>query len=202
MQEQRNSGRGENSEAVFVKMTTTTATLNLTEVAEFWRVARRLYTIYAELDRTFEMSTPPCPELEQNVDRSEPEVLDRVRQWFERIDGHVQVWQLRQLLQSTNLQTEENLRDLVHRYMAKPQRTETDRDKIDFLLVQYFAHCAPHGPYERQITLEEVARVLAPVLGGIPANFPAWSSELDARLEQLNQCQSLEHLQDSGALVE
>ena len=180
----------------------TLATLSLSEIAAFWRSARRLYTIYAELDRTFEIGAPPCRDLDYPVDRSEPEVIGRVRQWFDQMDGHVQVWQLRQLLQSTNLQTEENLRDLIQRHISKPQRTEIDRDKIDFLLVQYFAHCAPQGLYERQITLEEVARVLVPVLGGIPPKFPDWSSELDARLEQLNQCQSLEHLQDSGALVE
>ncbi len=180
----------------------TLATLSLSEIAAFWRSARRLYTIYAELDRTFEIGVPLCRDLEYPVDRSEPEVIDRVRQWFDQMDSHVQVWQLRQLLQSTNLQTEENLRDLIHRYTAKPQRTEHDRDKVDFLLVQYFAHCAPQGLYERQITLEEVARVLSPVLGGIPPKFPGWSSELDARLEQLNQCQSLEHLQETGALVE
>lgn len=180
----------------------TLATLSLSEIAAFWRSARRLYTIYAELDRTFEIGVPLCRDLEYPVDRSEPEVIERVRQWFDQMDSQVQVWQLRQLLQSTNLQTEENLRDLIHRYMAKNQRTEHDRDKVDFLLVQYFAHCAPQGLYERQITLEEVARVLSPVLGGIPPKFPGWSSELDARLEQLNQCQSLEHLQETGALVE
>ncbi len=180
----------------------TLATLSLSEIAAFWRSARRLYTIYAELDRTFEIGVPLCRDLEYPVDRSEPEVIERVRQWFDQMDSQVQVWQLRQLLQSTNLQTEENLRDLIHRYTAKSQRTEHDRDKVDFLLVQYFAHCAPQGLYERQITLEEVARVLSPVLGGIPPKFPGWSSELDARLDQLNQCQSLEHLQDTGALVE
>src|SRR5262245_10229828 len=114
----------------------TSAALNLAEVAEFWRVARRLHTIYAELDRTFEMGTPPCPELQQNVDRSEPEVLERVREWFERVDAKVQVWQLRQLLQSTNLQTEENLRYLIARHLDKPEKTEADKEKIDFLLVQ------------------------------------------------------------------
>ncbi|HXB22726.1 MAG TPA: hypothetical protein VNV88_15170 [Candidatus Solibacter sp.] len=180
----------------------TLATLNLGEIAAFWRTARRLYTIYAELDRTFEIGVPLCRDLEYPVDRSEPEVIERVRHWFDEMDSHVQVWQLRQLLQSTNLQTEENLRELIHRHMAKPQRSEIDRDKVDFLLVQYFAHCAPHGLYERQITLDEVGRVLTPVLGSVPANFPVWVKELDVRLEQLNQCQSLEHLQDSGALVE
>src|SRR5215471_14196820 len=123
----------------------TSAALNLTEVAEFWRVARRLHTIYAELDCTFEMGMPPCPELQQNADRSEPAVLEKVRQWFEQVDSQVQVWQLRQLLQSTNLQTEENLRYLIARHLDKSQRSEADKEKIDFLLVQYFAHCAPHG---------------------------------------------------------
>ena len=66
-------------------------------------------------------------------------------QWFEQIDGHVQVWQLRQLLQSTSLQNEENLRYLIVRHLDKKQKSEADKDKIDFLLVQYFAHCAPHG---------------------------------------------------------
>ncbi len=77
---------------------TTMATLNLGEVAEFWRVARRLYTVYVELDRTFELGMPSCAELEDTVDRPEPEAMERVLQWFEQIDSHVQVWQLRQLL--------------------------------------------------------------------------------------------------------
>src|SRR5579863_8342480 len=140
----------------------TTATASLTEIAAFWRTARRLYTIYSELNRSFEIGLPLCTDLEYPVDRSEPEVLNRVRQWLEQMDGRVQAWQLRQLLQSTNLQTEENLRALVCRYLAKRDKTDTDRDKIDFLLVQYFAHRAPQVPYEQQIKLSEVGRVLEP----------------------------------------
>src|ERR1700686_760846 len=126
-------------------MTTTTVTLNLDEVAEFWRVARRLYTVYAELDRSFELGMPPCHELEDPVDRQETEARERVLQWFEQIEAHGQGWQLRQLLQSTSLQNEENLRYLIARHLDKTQKSEADKDKIDFLLVQYFAHCAPHG---------------------------------------------------------
>jgi hypothetical protein len=180
----------------------TTAALNLSEIAAFWRIARRLYVIYAELNRTFEIGLPPCRDLDYPADRSEPEVLERVRGWFDQMDAHVHVWQLRQLLQSTSLQTEENLRDLIARHLSKKQKSEIDRDKIDFLLVQYFAHCAPHGLYEQKITLAEVARVLEPVVGPAPAQFPEWASKLDLRLEKLNECSSLEQLQDSGALVE
>jgi hypothetical protein len=181
-------------------MTTTTATLNLGGVAEFWRVARRLYTVYAELDRTFELGMTPCAELEDTVDRPDAEARERVLQWFEQIDGHVQVWQLRQLLQSTSLQNEENLRYLIVRHLEKPQKSEADKDKIDFLLVQYFAHCAPHGLTET--ALGEVARVLQPAMGKAPEHFPDWAPSLDDKLRKLNESNSLEELQNSGALQE
>ena len=181
-------------------MTTTTATLNLDEVAEFWRIARRLYAVYIELDRTFELDIPTCPELEDAADSSEADARERVLQWFDQIDGHVQVWQLRQLLQSTSLQNEENLRYLIARHLGKKQKTEADKDKIDFLLVQYFAHCAPHGLAET--ALEEVARVLEPAMGQTPQTFPDWASGLDAKLHKLNESNSLEELQNSGALQE
>jgi hypothetical protein len=181
-------------------MMTTTATLNLGGVAEFWRVARRLYTVYAEVDRTFELGMSPCPELEDTVDRPETAAKEHVLQWFEQIDMHVQVWQLRQLLQSTSLQNEENLRYLIVRHLEKPQKSEADKDKIDFLLVQYFAHCAPHGLAETG--LAEVARVLEPAMGKAPESFPDWAPSLDEKLHKLNQSNSLEELQNSGALQE
>ena len=181
-------------------MTTTTTTLNFGEVAEFWRVARRLYTVYAELDRSFELGMTPCGELEDPVDRPETKARERVLEWFEQIDAHVQVWQLRQLLQSTSLQNEENLRYLIARHLDKKQKSEADKDKIDFLLVQYFAHCAPHGLAET--ALEEVARVLQPAMGRVPESFPDWAPSLDEKLRKLNESNSLEELQNSGALQE
>ncbi|HKW76014.1 MAG TPA: hypothetical protein VJN64_10865 [Terriglobales bacterium] len=178
------------------------ATLKAGEAAEFWRVARRLHSIYAELDETFELGKPPCLDLENPEDRNEPEVLDRVRQWFEEMDSRIQVWQLRQLLQSTNLQTEENLRYLIKRHLERPQKTEADKEKLDFLLVQYFAHCAPEGITEQHVTLEQVAAVLEPALGAAPAGYPDWVSALDEKLQRMNACNSLEDVQNSGALLE
>ena len=181
-------------------MMTTTATLNLDEIAEFWRIARRLYAVYIELDRTFELDIPTCPELEAAADSPEADARERVSQWFDQVDGHVQVWQLRQLLQSTSLQNEENLRYLIARHLDKKQKTEADKDKVDFLLVQYFAHCAPHGLAET--ALDEVARVLEPAMGKKPQTFPDWASSLDSKLRKLNESNSLEELQNSGALQE
>jgi hypothetical protein len=179
-----------------------TATLNVEQAASFWRVARRLHSIYAELDTNFELGMPPCSELQDPVDRPEPQVMERVRQWFDQMDSHIQVWQLRQLLQSTALQNEENLRYLIVRHLKRAHKTEADKDKLDFLLVQYFAHCAPHGIAEQQLTLDEVAHVLEPVLGPCPTQYPEWASSLDEKLQRLNGCSSLEDLQNSGALLE
>ena len=179
---------------------TTTATPQLGEAAGFWRVARRLYTVYAELDRTFELGMPTCAELESSTDPAQPEAMARVQRWFEQIDDHVQVWQLRQLLQSTTLQNEENLRYLIARHLDKKNKSEADKDKIDFLLVQYFAHCSPHGLNET--SLEEVARVLEPAMGKAAASFPEWAPSLDEKLRKLNESNSLEELQNSGALQE
>jgi hypothetical protein len=179
---------------------TTTAIPNIGQAAEFWRVARRLYTVYIELDQTFELGMPACPELEAAADRAEPEVMERVLLWFDQIDQRVQVWQLRQLLQSTNLQNEDSLRYLVARHLDKKQKTEADKDKIDFLLVQYFAHCSPHGLNET--SLDEVGRVLEPALGRAAQGFPDWAPSLDDRLKKLNESNSLEELQNSGALQE
>lgn len=178
------------------------ATLKAGEAAEFWRVARRLHSIYAELDETFELGKPPCLDLENPEDRKEPEVLGRVRQWFDEMDSRIQVWQLRQLLQSTNLQTEENLRYLISRHLERPQKTESDKEKLDFLLVQYFAHCAPEGITEQHVTLEQVAAVLEPALGGAPGAYPDWVPGLDEKLQRLNACNSLEDVQNSGTLLE
>jgi hypothetical protein len=180
----------------------TAAANDLAEIGEFWRVARRLHTIYAELDRTFELGMPPCVDLEMNVDHSDPETLQRIRQWFQKADGLVHVWQLRQLLQSTNLQTEENLRYLILRHLDKERKAESDKEKIDFLLVQYFAHCAPPGLIDQHITLEGVACVLEPALREVPAKFPDWTARLGDKLGKMNDCNSLEELQESGSLVE
>src|SRR5262249_4113902 len=70
------------------------------------------------------------------------------------------------------------------------------------LLVQYFAHCAPPGAADQNVTLEGVARVLEPALGDRPQKFPEKAALLDDKLRKMSECNSLEELQDSGALTE
>src|SRR5260370_39779111 len=78
------------------------------------------------------------------------------------------VHQLRHLLQMTTLNASESgLRALIHRHLRKLKKSSVDRDKIDFLLVQYFALCAPAKIYHKQIEPADVAQVMQPVLGDV-----------------------------------
>jgi len=56
---------------------------------------------------------------------------------FLDMDQRIQVHQLRQFLQTTTLTSEEGLRTLLEHHLQKAQRSDSDRDKTDFLLVQF-----------------------------------------------------------------
>src|SRR5437868_3986810 len=171
-----------------------TAVVNLTEVAQKWRNARRIYPVYSALAQQFDLGVGPCRELESPINRSEPEVLQRINEWFDQMDNQVQVFQLRQLLQTTHLATEENLHALLARHLGKPARPVSVRDKVDYLLVQYFAHCAPHDAHNTHVEIDHVAEVLHPVLGDVSPLVPSFCENLEPILKELDQCSSLRDL--------
>ncbi len=174
----------------------------LPEIARQWRTARRLYPVYVGLREMFHIDVPPCPDLEQSVDRSEPGAVTRVWEWFDDMDHRVQVHQLRQLLQGTTLATPENISALIRRHLDKPRKNSADRDKIDFLLVQYFAHRAPPDVKEEDVTIEHVVETLLPILGDVPLTMPTWAPQLDKALDGLTKCQTLPDLLQRGILEE
>jgi hypothetical protein len=179
-----------------------TATQQLTELAGQWRDARRLYILYSPLQQKFDLGVPPCPELESPINRAEPESMERVWAWFAQMDERVHVHQLRQLLQSTRLGTEENLRAIITRHLDKENKVDADRDKVDFLLVQYLGSCAPPGFYDKEVTFEDCAMALEPVLGEVGIHTPKWLEPLDECLKEIEQCQSIRELLSKGILDE
>lgn len=174
-------------------MTTTTAK-PLTEIAAQWREARRLYDVYSALQERFALGMPPCKELESPIDRAQPEIIERIWDWFGKMDERVHVHQLRQLLQTSKLGSEENLRALIAHHLGKKSKTGADRDKVDFLLVQYLSSCAPPGFYDRKVSFEEIAQVLEPVLGEVGLNPPKWLAPLEDAAETFDQYRSLREL--------
>jgi hypothetical protein len=87
--------------------------------------------------------------------------------------------------------SESGLRALILRHLRKPVKSNVDRDKIDFLLVQYFALCAPAKIYHKQIELSDAATVMKPVLGEVDTAPLSWCEPLEKMIEALRGFRSL-----------
>jgi hypothetical protein len=162
-------------------------------VAE-WRDARTLYPLYAALGREFVIELPPCADLEAGIDTPGQESVEAARQWLLDVDDRIQVHQLRQFLQTTNLVNDDGLRTLLSHYLHKQKRSELDRDKLDFLLVQYFSHCAPSRLDIADVDLSYVAQTLEPVLGTVDLQVPAWLASLEELIQEAARCKDLKNL--------
>ena len=165
-----------------------------------WTEARLAYPLYAALATQFNFAALPFPAGELPPARPTRDVFDRVLQWVDSIDQQVLAFQIRQLPPETLNKSEESLRAFILRQMRKPDKTTTERDKIDLLLVQYFAMCAPEELYRNQIRLEDVAKVVKPVLPAADATPLEWCEPLDEILATLEKCHSLRDLMEGGLL--
>jgi hypothetical protein len=107
---------------------------------------------------------------------------------------------LRQFLQSSPLADQEGLLELLRHFLATPTRTDVTRDKIDFLLVQYFSTAAPGELDDNDVDLAMVAQYLEPALGEVDLKTPLWLNALDRVLEGARKCKSLDQLLHGGIL--
>jgi hypothetical protein len=169
-------------------------------MAEQWRLARALYPLYAALVREFVVDVPACADLDTGLEAPPKESVEQAQQWLLDVDAHIQVHQLRQFLQTTPLASEESLRDLLTHYLSKISKEPSDRDKVDFLLVQFFSHCTPSGLEDSDVDLEYVAPVLEPVLGQVDTTLPASLKQIAVLLQSAQKCHRLSELLHSGIL--
>jgi hypothetical protein len=177
----------------------TSAAVDLNVLAGQWRVARRIYPVYSGLLRQFDLGLEPCRELESPINRSEPEVMQRINAWFDQLDQKVEAFQLRQLLQGTDLGTEEVLRALIARQLGIATKTKLVRDRVDFLIVQYYAQCSPHDSQE-DLSFDHFSDVLHPIVGDVSPLLPPFCAELDTLLAKIDACNSLGELLSSQAI--
>jgi hypothetical protein len=175
-------------------------TSDLNQLAAEWQNGRRLHPLYAAMAREFVIDVPHCHDLEVGLEAPPQESVEQARQWLLDVDSHVQVYQLRQFLQTTSLISEEVLLNLLLHHLGKSQRTDSDRDKIDFLLVQYFSHAAPSGLQDADVDNAYVAQVLEPVLGIVDLTQPDWLKPLDACIAEANACKTLNDLLTRSSL--
>lgn len=165
-----------------------------------WSEARNAYPLYAALATQFSFGPLPHPAGELPPQRPTREVFDSDLQWFDGIDARVRAFQIRQLPPETLNASEQNLRAFLQRQLRKQEKTTADRDKIDLLLVQYFALCAPEELYRKEIHLEDVAEVLQPVLAAADATRLEWCEPLDQILDKVAHCESLRDMMELGLL--
>ncbi len=165
-----------------------------------WQNARRLYPLYVALAREFVIELPPCDDLEVGAETPPVESIEQARQWFLGIDEQIGVHQLRQFLQTTTLSNEEALRVLLLHHLRKIKHSDSDRDKIDFLLVQFFSHRAPSPLGDDAVTPQLVAEALEPVLGKLELKELAWTKPLDELIVSANRCPNLNALFSSRML--
>lgn len=162
---------------------------------EQWGELRLALPIYLALAKRTETPVPFPHDKRALAEKPSPELVHQVETWLDAMDKKVMVHQLRALLQTTTLSaSESDLRALIQRHLCKTQKTNTDRDKIDFLLVQYFALCAPANVYHKQITLADVAQVMKPVLGEADPARLEWCEPLEKMIEALRGFRSLRDL--------
>ena len=177
-----------------------TSTSPAPDLAAQWQSARRLYPIYFEIAREFVIDVQPCADLEAGADTPGRESVEQATQWLEEMDQRVQVHQLRQFLQSSPLADQEGLLELLRHFLASPTRTDATRDKIDFLLVQYFSTAAPGELDDNDVDLALVAQYLHPAMGEVDLKTPLWLNALDRVLEGARKCKSLDQLLHGGIL--
>ena len=166
---------------------------------EQWTAMSVLQPIYGALVREFVIDAEPCPIDEKESAPSES-AIKQAQAWFNRVDGQIQVHQLRQFLQTTPLANENVLRSLLAHHLQKAVKGSADRDKIDFLLVQYFSLCAPSGLEDSDVDLDYVAQVLEPVLGPQEPKLPLWLNGLETVLQSATRSRRLSELLHSGVL--
>ncbi len=170
------------------------------DFAAQWARARRLHPIYVELAREFVIDVPVCADLEAQADTPGRESVEQAQQWLNDMDDRIQVHQLRQFLQTSAIVDSEGMVVLLQHFLAKTNHTDASRDKIDFLLVQYFSQNAPSELDDNSADIAYVAQSLDPVLGPVEIKTPVWLNALDRVLDAARRCRSLDELLHGGVL--
>ena len=162
-----------------------------------------MFPIYLALAKQQEIDIP-FPQAKRNLpEKPDTDLFTQVHEWLDTMDQRVMAHQLRHLLQMTTLNASETgLRALIRRHLRKPKKSNPDRDKIDFLLVQYFALCAPAKIYHKQIELGDVAQVMQPVLGDTDPTPLDWCAPLEKMITALRGFRSLREILKTSFIEE
>ena len=174
-----------------------TARMSNADLATLWSEARLAYPLYAALAVQYNLAPLPYPTGELPPARPTRNAFGSDLQWLDAIDEHLLAYQLRQVPSEILNGSEPALRAFIQRQLKRPNKTTLDRDKVDWLLGQYFALCAPEELYRQEIQLEDVASVLLPVIAA-SAKPLEWCEPIEQILADLEKCHSLRDMMENG----
>lgn len=170
------------------------------DLATQWKLACNLYPVYFEIAREFVVDVEACPALAEAGEMPDDEAaVAQAVQWVEDLDKRIEAHQFRQFLQTSSMVAHDGLGDLLQYFLAKQTKSDSVRDKVDFLLVQYFSQAAP-SKIDNEVDLDYVAQALDQVLGPVELKTPVWLNALDRVLDSARKCRSLDELLHSGVL--
>src|SRR6202521_4571518 len=170
------------------------------DLAAQWTTARKLYPLYVELAREFVIDLPPCADFESGAEAPDREGVERAVEWLTQMDKAIQVYQLRQFLQTSAMVDQQCMLALLQHFLAQPAKDDSVRDKVDFLLVQYFSQVAPSRLDDNDVDVAYVAQSLEPVLGAVELKAPVWLNALERVIDSAHRCRSLNELLHGGVL--
>src|SRR5262249_31191650 len=178
-----------------------TTELSITQVRAEWQRMRQLYSFYAALNERFGLGVAPFAELGSAEDGiPDVELLQNARDWMSGIDNKATAFNLRQLMHSSAPLPEDKLRILILRHLHQLERTEQLREKLDFLLVQYFAQVFGASVHPEEVGFGDVAVAWPLILGTVTAQNFTWAYELEKLTAKLREYSGLKDLIDSQFL--
>ncbi len=173
---------------------------SISQTRAVWQDMCQLYPFYIALNERFNLGISLCDELEQENPNPNLDQVTVAHQWFEQIDTKVAVFHIRQLMHSGAPLPEPKLRNLLLRHLHRLEKSEQLREKLDFLLVQYYAQAAGPKIHPEEMTFDDVAQALRPVFGEVaPEKFP-WIEELQGLSRELLRYKGLKDLLQGGLL--
>ena len=178
-----------------------TTEISITQGRAEWLRMRQLYPFYAALNERFGLGVAPFADL-SSAEETIPdlELLQNARDWMSGIDNRATAFNLRQLMHSSAPLPEDTLRILILRHLHHLERSEQLREKLDFLLVQYFAQVFGASVHPEEVTFRDVAEGLAPILGAVTSQNFGWAYELEKLTAKLREYSGLKHLIDDQFL--
>jgi hypothetical protein len=169
-------------------------------VTHTWEDFVRVYPIYSALAQQCDLTSGPYPPGTDATSWANKETRERDLLWLDAVDGQVQAVDIRQLLATPTATREGGLRIFLLRHLHKPRKLDSDRDKIDLLIVQYFVLCAPQNLIAGNVQFEDVAGILQPLFGDVEAvSFPG-SDSLEQTLASAGECRRLRDFMERGLM--